>query len=347
MLGFHLDIIHSACIKEAWFICSLFGAIGMSEQEKTEEVVEKKKTGFFASLKSGLAKTRDTLAGGIENIVLGEARVGPEFMQELEEVLVTADVGVETTQYILNELKKDVEDDRIRNQDGVKEALKQVLVRILEEHQGEDRKFVEPTHVVLVIGVNGSGKTTTIGKLTQKWTADGKKVLLGAGDTFRAAAVEQMLVWAERVGVPCIHQKTGADPSGVSYEAVQAAVTRKMDVAIIDTAGRLQTNTNLMEELKKVKRVIGKVLPDAPHETLLVLDATIGQNSVSQAKLFHEAMDIDGLVMTKLDGTGKGGVLFNITRELKLPVRYIGIGEKAEDLQEFDPKSFVDALFAS
>jgi len=156
-----------------------------------------------------------------------------------------------------------------------------------------------------------------------------------------------MLIWADRVGVPCIHQKAGADPSAVSYDAVQAAVTRKMDVAIIDTAGRLQTNTNLMEELKKVKRVIGKVLPGAPHETLLVLDATIGQNSVSQAKLFHEAMNIDGLVMTKLDGTSKGGVLFNITRELKLPVRYIGIGEKVEDLQEFDPKSFVDALFAS
>lgn len=319
----------------------------MSDQEKTEEGVEKKKSGFFSRLKSGLAKTRDTLAGGIENIVLGEARVGPEFLQELEDVLVAADVGIETTHYILNELKKDVEDYHIRDNEGVKNALKKVLVRILEEHQGESRKWVEPTHVVLVIGVNGSGKTTTIGKLTQKWKDEGKKVLLGAGDTFRAAAVEQMLIWAERVGAPCIHQKTGADPSAVSFDAVQAAVTRKMDVAIIDTAGRLQTNTNLMEELKKVKRVIGKVLPGAPHETLLVLDAAIGQNSVSQAKLFHEAMAIDGLVMTKLDGTGKGGVLFNISRELKLPVRYIGIGEKVDDLQEFDPKSFVDALFAT
>jgi fused signal recognition particle receptor len=319
----------------------------MSDQENTEEVVEKKKSGFFSRLKSGLAKTRDTLTGGIENIVLGEARVGPEFLQELEDVLVAADVGIETTNYILNELKKDVEDHHIRDSEGVKNALKKVLVRILEEHQGESRKWVEPTHVVLVIGVNGSGKTTTIGKLTQKWKDEGKKVLLGAGDTFRAAAVEQMLIWAERVGVPCIHQKTGADPSAVSFDAVQAAVTRKMDVAIIDTAGRLQTNTNLMEELKKVKRVIGKVLPGAPHETLLVLDATIGQNSVSQAKLFHEAMAIDGLVMTKLDGTGKGGVLFNISRELKLPMRYIGIGEKVDDLQEFDPNSFVDALFAT
>jgi fused signal recognition particle receptor len=329
--------------NELWSI----GVIRMSDQENTEEVVEKKKSGFFSRLKSGLAKTRDTLTGGIENIVLGEARVGPEFLQELEDVLVAADVGIETTNYILNELKKDVEDHHIRDSEGVKNALKKVLVRILEEHQGESRKWVEPTHVVLVIGVNGSGKTTTIGKLTQKWKDEGKKVLLGAGDTFRAAAVEQMLIWAERVGVPCIHQKTGADPSAVSFDAVQAAVTRKMDVAIIDTAGRLQTNTNLMEELKKVKRVIGKVLPGAPHETLLVLDATIGQNSVSQAKLFHEAMAIDGLVMTKLDGTGKGGVLFNISRELKLPMRYIGIGEKVDDLQEFDPNSFVDALFAT
>jgi fused signal recognition particle receptor len=321
--------------------------MGMSDQENTEEGVEKKKSGFFSRLKSGLAKTRDSLAGGIDNIVHGQATVGPEFMQELEEVLISADVGVETTNYILDELKKGVAEAHIRDQDGVRERLKQVLTQILEENQGSRRSFVVPTHVVLVIGVNGSGKTTTIGKLTQKWKDEGKAVLLGAGDTFRAAAVEQMLIWADRVGVPCIHQKSGADPSAVSYDAVQAAVTRNMDVVIIDTAGRLQTNTNLMEELKKVKRVIGKVLPDAPHETLLVLDATIGQNSVSQAKVFHEAMSIDGLVMTKLDGTSKGGVLFNICRELQLPVRYIGIGEKVEDLQEFDPKSFVDALFAS
>ena len=319
----------------------------MGEPEETEEQVEEKKSGFFSRLKSGLSKTRDTLAGGMENFVLGEARVGPEYLQELEEVLLTADMGVATTGYILNELKKDVEDYHIRDQEGVKEALKKVLIRVLEENQGNPRVIEGPPHVILVIGVNGSGKTTTIGKLTQKWTDEGKNVLLGAGDTFRAAAVEQMLIWAERTGVPCIHQKTGADPSAVAFDAVQAAVARKMDVVIIDTAGRLQTNTNLMEELKKVKRVIGKVLPGAPHETLLVLDATIGQNSVSQAKLFHDAMDIDGLVMTKLDGTGKGGVLFNITRELNLPVRFIGIGEKAEDLQEFDPGKFVAALFSS
>jgi len=318
----------------------------MGESGNKEDAVEEKKSGFFSRLKSGLAKTRNSLAGGIDRVVHGAAKVGPELLDELEEVLISADVGIATTQFILDELRKGVAEARIRDKDGIVEALKQVMVRILEENQGDVGRFVEKPHVILVIGVNGSGKTTTIGKLTQRWKTEGRKVILGAGDTFRAAAIEQMLIWADRVGVPCIHQKSGADPSAVAYDAVQAAVARNMDVALIDTAGRLQTNTNLMEELKKVKRVIGKVLPGAPHETLLILDATIGQNSVSQARLFHDAMQIDGLVMTKLDGTGKGGVLFNITRELNVPVRYIGIGEKAEDLQQFNPRQFVEALFA-
>ena len=195
-----------------------------------------------------------------------------------------------------------------------------------------------------MVGVNGSGKTTTIGKLAQRWKQEGKKVLLAAGDTFRAAAINQLQVWADRAGINCISQKSGADPSAVAYDAVQAAVSRDMDVVLIDTAGRLQTNQNLMEELKKIKRVIGKVLPGAPHETLLVLDATLGQNSISQAKLFHETLELDGFVMTKLDGTAKGGVLFNLSGELKLPIYFIGVGEKAEDLQEFDPERFVEAL---
>ncbi len=319
----------------------------MGDSENTEEVVVEKKSGFFSRLKSGLAKTRNSLAGGLDNVVHGLAKVEPEHLDELEEALIIADVGVPTTHFILDALKKEVAEGRIRNKEDVQVRLKQLMVDIFEENQGDAQRSSQKPHIVLVIGVNGSGKTTTIGKLTQKWKNEGKNVLLGAGDTFRAAAIEQMLIWAERVGVPCIHQKSGADPSAVAFDAVQAAVTRKMDVALIDTAGRLQTNANLMEELKKVKRVIGKLLPGAPHETLLVLDATIGQNSVSQAKLFHEAMEIDGLVMTKLDGTSKGGVLLNITRELKLPVRYIGIGEKADDLQEFDPNAFVEALFAS
>ena len=319
----------------------------MGDSENIEGVVEEKKSGFFSRLKSGLAKTRNSLASGIDNVVHGQAKVEPEHLDELEEALILADVGISTANFILEALKTEVAEGRVRNKDDVLENLKQLMVKILNENQGNAQRSAEKPHIVLVIGVNGSGKTTTIGKLAKKWKNEGKNVLLGAGDTFRAAAIEQMLIWAEQVGVPCIHQKSGADPSAVAFDAVQAAIAREMDVALIDTAGRLQTNTNLMEELKKIKRVIGKVLPGAPHETLLVLDATIGQNSVSQAKLFHEAIEIDGLIMTKLDGTSKGGVLLNITRELNLPVRYIGIGEKADDLQEFDPKAFVDALFAS
>ncbi len=319
----------------------------MGDSENIEGVVEEKKSGFFSRLKSGLAKTRNSLASGIDNVVHGQAKVEPEHLDELEEALILADVGISTANFILEALKTEVAEGRVRNKDDVLENLKQLMVNILNENQGNAQRSAEKPHIVLVIGVNGSGKTTTIGKLAQKWKNEGKNVLLGAGDTFRAAAIEQILIWAERVGVPCIHQKSGADPSAVAFDAVQAAIAREMDVALIDTAGRLQTNTNLMEELKKIKRVIGKVLPGAPHETLLVLDATIGQNSVSQAKLFHEAIEIDGLIMTKLDGTSKGGVLLNIARELKLPVRYIGIGEKVDDLQDFDPKTFVDALFAS
>ncbi|MBI4384242.1 MAG: signal recognition particle-docking protein FtsY [Nitrospinae bacterium] len=314
----------------------------LADETKTSA---EKKNGFFSRLKMGLAKTRDTLAGGIDNILRGKAKVGPELLDELEEVMLSADVGASTTGGILDELKKGVGQNRIRTREEVIEHLKESLVRILDEPRKELKMPAQPPLVLLVIGVNGSGKTTTIGKLAQKWKAQGKRVMLGAGDTFRAAAIEQLRTWADRIGIPCIQQKSGADPSAVAYDAVQAGRARDMDIVIIDTAGRLQTNSNLMEELKKVKRVIGKALPGAPHETLLVLDASIGQNSVSQARLFHEALAIDGLVMTKLDGTSKGGILFHITRELKLPVLFIGIGEKVEDLQEFDSREFVRALF--
>ncbi len=307
---------------------------------------EKKKSGFFSRLKAGLSKTRDTLAGGIDNLVHGKAEVGPQMLDDLEEVLITADVGVATSQHILETLKKEVANEHIREPRQMVEHLKRVMVRILEESAKPDSAEAEKPRVMLIIGVNGSGKTTTIGKLARRWKEEGQQVILAAADTFRAAAIEQMLVWAERAGVTCIHQKAGADPSAVAFDAVSAGVARKADVVLIDTAGRLQTNTNLMEELKKIKRVAGKVLPGAPHETLLILDASIGQNSVSQARLFHEALEIDGLVMTKLDGTSKGGVLFNISRELGLPVRYIGVGEKAEDLQLFNAEDFVAALFA-
>ena len=312
--------------------------------EKTPEPKEEHKSGFFARLKSGLQKTRSSLSGGIENVVQGKAKVGPELLEELEETLLMADVGMNSTSFILEDLKKDVAKNRIRENEEILFQLKARMTEILSKNTKSLTFIKNRPLVILIVGVNGAGKTTTIGKLAQKWKKEGKNVLLAAGDTFRAAAVNQLQIWAERAGINCISQKSGADPSAVAYDAVKAAVSRHMDVVLIDTAGRLQTNQNLMEELKKVKRVIGKVLPGAPHETILVLDATIGQNSISQAKLFQEAIGLDGFVMTKLDGTAKGGVLFNLSEELKLPIHFIGVGEKAEDLQEFDPEKFVEAL---
>ena len=315
--------------------------------EETKQTEEESKSGFFYRLKSGLQKTRTSLAGGIENIVHGKAKVGLELLDELEEKLLIADVGMKTTTFILEDLKKDVAQNRIRENDEVLQHLKGQMFKVLTQNNKPIQFSKNKPLVILMVGINGSGKTTTIGKLAQKWKKEGKKVLLAAGDTFRAAAIDQLQVWAERADINCISQKNGADPSAVSYDAVQAAVARNVDVLLIDTAGRLQTNQNLMEELKKVKRVIGKVLPGAPHETLLVLDATLGQNSISQANHFHEALELDGFVMTKLDGTAKGGVLLNLSGELKLPIHFIGMGEKAEDLQAFDSKKFVDALIFS
>ena len=315
--------------------------------EETEQTEEEPKSGFFVRLKAGLKKTRASFAGGIENIVQGKAKVGLELLDELEETLLIADVGIKTTTFILEDLKKDVAQNRIRENDEVLQHLKGQMFKVLSQNNKPIQFSKNKPLVILMVGINGSGKTTTIGKLAQKWKKEGKKVLLAAGDTFRAAAIDQLQVWAERADINCISQKNGADPSAVAYDAVQAAVARNVDVLLIDTAGRLQTNQNLMEELKKVKRVIGKVLPGAPHETLLVLDATLGQNSISQAKHFHEALELDGFVMTKLDGTAKGGVLLNLSGELKLPIHFIGVGEKAEDLQVFDSKKFVDALISS
>jgi len=315
--------------------------------EETKQTEDEPKSGFFFRLKSGLQKTRASLAGGIENIVQGKAKVGLELLDELEETLLIADVGMKTTTFILEDLKKDVAQNRIRENDEVLKHLKGRMIKVLSQNTKPIQFSTNKPLVILMVGINGSGKTTTIGKLAQKWKKEGKKVLLAAGDTFRAAAIDQLQVWADRADINCISQKSGADPSAVAYDAVQAAIARNMDVVLIDTAGRLQTNQNLMEELKKVKRVIGKVLLGAPHETLLVLDATLGQNSISQAKHFHEALELDGFVMTKLDGTAKGGVLLNLSGELKLPIHFIGVGEKVEDLQAFDSKSFVDALISS
>ena len=317
----------------------------MNGIEKNSTETDNKKTDLFLRLKFGLQKTRNSLVGRIDRIVSGSVEIGPELWQELEELLLAADMGIPTMTWIMEELKKGVHQSIIRKKEEIIKHLKELLVSILEEVQLEELTPIEGPYVVLMVGINGSGKTTTIGKLAARYKGEGQQVMLAAGDTFRAAATEQLQAWAERVGVPCVSQKSGADPSAVAYDAVQSAVVRKADKVLIDTAGRLQTNKNLMEELKKVKRVIGKVLDGAPHETLLVLDASIGQNSLSQAKLFNEALNVNGLVMTKLDGSAKGGVLFNITRELKVPVRFIGVGEKVNDLQPFNSKQFVGALF--
>ena len=316
----------------------------MSGQEK--DVAGKgNESRFFSRLKLGLKKTRDSFASEVIRVVSGPTEFGPELWQELEDVLLSADMGVPTMTWIMKALKKEVRESPSIEKEKIVKLLKELLLDILEGIQVDKTYPPECPCVVMVIGINGSGKTTTIGKLAARYKAQGEQVMLAAGDTFRAAATEQLQAWAQRVGVPCVSQKSGADPSAVAYDAVQSAVIKKVDRVFVDTAGRLQTNKNLMEELKKIKRVIKKIVQEGPHETLLVLDASIGQNSLSQARLFNEALDVDGIVMTKLDGSAKGGVLFSIARELKLPVRFIGVGEQVDDLQPFDPRSFVEALF--
>lgn len=316
----------------------------MSGQEK--DVAEKdNESRFFSRLKLGLKKTRDSFASGVIMVVSGPTELGPKLWQELEEVLLSADMGVPTMTWIMEALKKKVLESPSIEKEEIVKLLKELLLDILEGIQADTTYPSERPCVVMVIGINGSGKTTTIGKLAARYKAQGERVMLASGDTFRAAATEQLQAWAKRVDVPCVSQKSGADPSAVAYDAVQSAVIKKVDRVFVDTAGRLQTNKNLMAELKKIKRVVKKVVHEAPHETLLVLDASIGQNSLSQARLFNEELDVDGIVMTKLDGSAKGGVLFSIARELKLPVRFIGVGEQVDDLQPFDRRSFVDALF--
>ena len=317
----------------------------MDERQKDINEAANEKGRFFSRLKLGLQKTRDNLTDGIDRVVNGPAEIGPELWQELEEVLLASDMGSSVMTWVMEELKKSVRESLIREKKEIIKILKELLIRILEETKVDEMPSIKEPCVVLVVGVNGSGKTTTLGKLAARYKRKGERVMVVAGDTFRAAATEQLQAWADRIGVPCVSQKSGTDPSAVAYDAIQSALVKNVDRVFVDTAGRLQTNKNLMEELKKIKRVVGKVIDNAPHETLLVLDASIGQNSLSQAKLFNEALGIDGLVMTKLDGSAKGGILFNIARELKVPVRFVGIGEKVDDLQVFDPRAFVDALF--
>ena len=298
--------------------------------------------------KTGLEKTRDSFSGKLNSLVARYRTVDEDFFEELEEILIMADIGVNTVMELIEELKEEVKLRNIKETSALYEVISEKLVDIYEE-AGETETELninnEGLNVILFVGVNGVGKTTTIGKLAHKLKAEGKSVMLAAGDTFRAGAIEQLEVWGERVGVPVVKQKEGSDPASVIYDALQAAKTRHVDVLICDTAGRLQNKVNLMSELSKVRRVIEREVPHAPQEVLQVIDATTGQNGLQQAKVFGEATDVTGIVLTKLDGTAKGGIALAIRRELKVPVKFVGLGEQLNDLQVFDSNLFVYGLF--
>ncbi|ABL00910.1 signal recognition particle-docking protein FtsY [Pelobacter propionicus] len=303
------------------------------------------KPGFFERLKQGLQKTKEGLVGRIDALVLGKKEIDADTLEELEEILITSDVGVKTTVELIRTLEQRLGRNELKDGQALKNALKEEILLRLNAHHGQLDIGSRRPFVLLVIGVNGVGKTTTIGKLASRFTGSGKTVLLAAADTFRAAAAEQLVVWGERSGVEVIRHKEGADPSAVVFDACKAAVARDVDILIVDTAGRMHTKVNLMEEMKKIRRVIDREIPGAPHETLLVVDAATGQNAVSQARLFKEAAGVTGIALTKLDGTAKGGVVVAVSHEFALPVRYIGVGEAIDDLRDFSPQEFTDALF--
>lgn len=296
-------------------------------------------------LKDGLTKTRKEFIDKIENLVSFRKKIDEEFYEELEEILIQADVGMNTSVDLVERLRAEVKARKIEDPAQLKLVLKELVCDILGNEAQTLNLDGQPFSVIVVVGVNGVGKTTTIGKLAHNLKSEGKKVILAAGDTFRAAAIDQLEIWGQRAGVDVIKHNEGADPAAVAYDGVQAARARKADCLILDTAGRLHTKTNLMEELKKVRRVIEREIPGAPHEVLLVLDATTGQNAVQQAKIFGEAAGVTGIALTKLDGTAKGGVVISIKSELSVPVKLIGIGEGMDDLRYFDAKQYADALF--
>lgn len=317
--------------------------------DKLKEKLTKQTESVTEKFKDGLTKTRQNFSGRMNDLVARYRKVDEEFFEELEEVLIQADVGFDTVLELVDELKMEVKRRNIKETAQVKEIILEKLVDIYQS--GEEQITTlniqndGPT-VILFVGVNGVGKTTTIGKLAYKFKQEGKKVLLAAGDTFRAGAIEQLEVWGERVGVDVIKQSEGSDPAAVMYDAIQAAKSRKIDILLCDTAGRLQNKVNLMKELEKVKRVIQREIPGAPHEVLLVLDATTGQNAMVQAKQFKDATDVTGIILTKLDGTAKGGIVIAIRKELNIPVKFVGLGEKMDDLQPFDLEQYVYGLFA-
>jgi len=317
-----------------------------NEEAKQEEA--SKISSMFQQLSSKLGKTKESLVLRMDALFLGKKEIDADLFDELEEILITADLGVTTVMDLLDHARNMVKRDSLSDPTALRKILKNKLHSYITESD-KPAELVMPEagpFVLMVIGVNGVGKTTTIGKITKKFKCSGQSVLLVAADTFRAAAVQQLKIWGERNDVQVVTKHEGADPSSVAFDAMDQAVAGNYDVVIVDTAGRLHTQVNLMEELKKIKRVMGKRLNGAPHEIMLVLDATTGQNAISQAKLFNEAVGITGLAITKLDGTAKGGIVANICRELKIPIRFIGIGEQIDDLRDFNANEFVDALFA-
>ena len=324
------------------------------DQEKDQSVVKSPQSrpvaepaSMFKRLSERLSKTRDSLIYRMDTLFLGKKVIDSQLLDDLEELLITADLGIATTTELLDHARQRVKRKELSDPALLKEVLKERIRAFITESI-KPAELVMPESgpfVIMVIGVNGVGKTTTIGKIAHKFLASGQSVMLVAADTFRAAAVSQLKIWGERNNIKVVAHKQGADPSSVVYDALDTAKAEKYDVVLVDTAGRLHTQTNLMEELKKIKRVMGKQLPGAPHEVMLVIDATTGQNGISQAKLFNEAVEITGITLTKLDGTAKGGIVANICRGLKIPIRFIGIGEQLEDLRDFDPDEFIDALF--
>lgn len=311
-----------------------------AEPAPAHEIEKEKEVSFFKRLKNGLSKTRESFSRQIESVFTGGRGIDDEALEQIEEALITADVGVDTTMELMQRLSESARS--VNDMESFKNLLKQEMRTLID--YGEPSASLSKPYVIMVVGVNGVGKTTTIGKLAAKYRSEGKKVILGAADTFRAAAVEQLEIWAERSDSDIIKHRDKADPAAVAYDTVQAALARDADIVIIDTAGRLHTKVNLMEQLKKITRTISRQILDAPHEVLLVVDATTGQNAVSQAKMFHQEMGVTGIALTKLDGTAKGGIVLGISHSLNIPIRYIGIGEKISDLQPFDPQLFIDAL---
>jgi len=303
--------------------------------------------GFFEKLKRGLSKTHQGFVEKIDRLFLGKKTIDQDLLEEFEAILFEADFGVKTTNQLIDDVQQSLKRGELQNPEKIKDFIKGEIFTILKRGEKPLRIDFSKTRpfVMMVVGVNGGGKTTTLGKIAYQYSSQGKKVLIGAADTFRAAAIEQIEIWARRAKADLIKQSKGSDPSAVAFDSIHAAKARDVDLVFIDTAGRLHTKVNLMEELKKIKRIVGREHPGAPHEVLLVLDATTGQNAISQARLFHEAIGVTGIALTKLDGTAKGGIIVGITEELKIPIRFIGIGEGVDDLREFNATEFVQALF--